>query len=193
MSWQFASLWRPRERRELRFEDTPLLVTTDLIEPDSGDCHPSQTDLLFWKQVVGYRYAQFSLRALDVGKDVFAFEFAPRWVPCFASRWDVLQDSLRPRVPDGDCVVYYAFPYRSPGFMAVQYLVCGRHTPYGTLRRCVQLVAWLAQVRRCQAVVCQAISDRLTERLMDRWGYVRHAKTLGPGHYIHRLPDPSPD
>ncbi|XZE46256.1 hypothetical protein SH467x_001530 [Pirellulaceae bacterium SH467] len=164
------------------------MITRDASESHCGDCHPPLNDLLFWKQVAGYRYARLSLRAVDSGSDRFAFQFTSRWVPCFASRWDVLQDSLRPRVPDGDCVVYYAFPYRSPGFMAVQYLVCGRHTPYSTLRRCVELVAWIAKSRGCQAVVCQAISDRLTDRLMKRWGYVQHAQTLGPGHYIHRLP-----
>lgn len=149
----------------------------------------SPRDLPLWQYVAGYRYAQFSLRRSIQSDSLFQLEFTPRWVPRFASRWDVLRDTLKPRAVVGECCVYYAFPLRTPGFMAVQYLVCGQQTPYETLRRSVEIVSWIARARGCQAVVCQAISDRLSERIMNRWGYVQHAKTLGPGHYILRLRD----
>jgi hypothetical protein len=157
----------------------PELFWEDPLRPDS--------DLAIWRQVVGYRYAQFSLRAREGARCTYSFRFTPRWFPRLASRWDVLQDGLRPRERDKACSVWYSFPLQSPGFMTVQYLVCGRQTPYATLRKCVELVSRIANARGCQAVVCQAISDRLTERVMNRWGYVRHAETVGPNHYILRL------
>jgi hypothetical protein len=179
---------RPYQRRELRFDEALHPSTCDSQCPPQG-ISSTLRDLPLWQQVAGYRYAQFSLRRASDESVLFTFEFVPRWVPPLASRWDVLVDTLRPRAAEGECRVFYAFPLRTPGFMAVQYLLCGPQTPYATLRRSVEIVSWIAQARRCQAVVCQAISDRLSERVMNRWGYVPHAKTLGPGHYIHRLKD----
>lgn len=183
---------RPYQRRELQFCEASESLAVDSNRPvDSnklvlGDRMP-RCDLPLWQTVARYSYAQFSLSRSDNDCGSFAFEFIPRWVPRFASRWDVLLDTSRPRVKERECHVYYSFPMRTPGFMAVQYLVCGQETPYATLRRSVEIVSWIARARGCQAVVCQAISDRLSERVMKRWGYVPHAKTLGPGHYILRL------
>lgn len=179
---------RPYQRRELRFSEATRLLPSDSHRPLEGDL-TSPRDLPLWQLVAPYRYAQFSLRQSPLGEDSFSFEFFPRWAPRFASRWDVLVDTWRPRANTGECCVFYAFPWRTPGYMAVQYLVCGQQTPYATLRRSVEIVSWIARARRCHAVVCQAISDRLSERVMNRWGYVRHAKTLGPSHYILRLGD----
>lgn len=177
---------RPCQRQELRFDEARCSAVFDSQWPKEGKAS-SLGDLPLWQQVARYRYAQFSLRQAADDDSLFEFGFVPRWVPRFASRWDVLLDTSSPRAIAREARVYYAFPWRSPGFMAVQYLVCGHQTSYATLRHCVEIVAWIARARGCQAVVCQAISDRLSERVMNRWGYVQHAKTLGPGHYIHRL------
>ena len=187
-SWRLASWIRPYQRWALRIDEVAQSSTCDSQWPLQG-ISTARRDLPLWQQVASYRYAQFSLHRSSDESGWFTFEFVPRWVPPLASRWDVLVDTLRPRAAAGECRVFYAFPLRTPGFMAVQYLLCGPQTPYATLRRCVEIVSWIAQARRCQAVVCQAISDRLSERVMNRWGYVQHAKTLGPGHYIHRLKD----
>ena len=71
--------------------------------------------------------------------------------------------------------------------MAVNYLTCGERTSYRTLWLGVQMIEHIARQRESVAIVCQAYSDRLSERLMHRWGYVRHALTLGDNHYIRRL------
>ena len=71
--------------------------------------------------------------------------------------------------------------------MAINYLTSGEQTSYRTLLLGVQVLEEIARSRKSIAIVCQTYSDRLTERLMNRWGYVRHALSLGDNHYIRRL------
>ncbi len=117
----------------------------------------------------------------------FVCHFQPRWVPRWATQWDVLKDQITRPNPLETCTIFYAFPKRTPGFLSVGYLLCGPETKYRTLRAAVDLVEGIARGQGSQAIVCQAFSERLTERLMNRWGYVRHALSLGPNHYIRRL------
>jgi hypothetical protein len=111
----------------------------------------------------------------------------PRWWPRVGSEWESMMDSYLPRLPADHCRVYYAFPMRSPGFMSVLYAHSGPNTCYRTLYRGVTAVDEIAKIRNAEAIVCQVTNTRLTERLMRRLGYVRHAFSLGDNHYIKRL------
>lgn len=168
------------------------------------------------QELAKYRYAQISIapapsehsapsglakprsdKALD-SKDLarpnltnavslWRYTLQPRWFPKFSSQWEVLKDQIVRTHNEGACTVFYSFPRSTPGFMAVNYLVSGPGTQYATLRAAVDVVAQLAAARNCQAIVCQAYSSKLNERLLRRWGYVPHAKNLGPNHFIYRL------
>ena len=111
----------------------------------------------------------------------------PRWWPRIGSTWESMQDSYLRNVPNKVLIAYYAFPLRSPGFMSVLYAHSGPETQYKTILRAVLTVDEIARLRNAQAIVCQTVSARATERLMSRWGYVRHAITLGNNHFIKRL------
>ncbi|MFN9419593.1 MAG: hypothetical protein ACK56W_00205 [Pirellula sp.] len=110
-----------------------------------------------------------------------------RWFPRWASQWDIANDETKPSASNGECRFFYSFPWRTPGFMAVHYMTSGDQTSYRTLLLGVQVLEEIARSRKSIAIVCQAYSDRLSERLMHRWGYVRHALSLGDNHYIRRL------
>ena len=70
--------------------------------------------------------------------------------------------------------------------MSVLYARSGPDTQYKTLLRAVSIMDEIATLSNSNAIVCQMISERGTERLMQRWGYVRHATSLGDNHYIKR-------
>ena len=110
-----------------------------------------------------------------------------RWWPRIGSQWEAFQDSYRRTLPEDHCRVYYAFPRSAPGFMSVLYARSGPNTQYKTLYRAVVVMDEIAMLRESNAIVCQAIGPRTTERLMNRWGYVSHAPALGDNHYIKRL------
>jgi hypothetical protein len=111
----------------------------------------------------------------------------PRWWPRLGSRWESMQDSYIRRLPTDQLLAYYAFPRRAPGFMSVLYAFSGPNTQYRTIYRAVVTMDAIAKLRGSQAIVCQTITDRASERLMKRWGYVRHAASLGHNHFIKRL------
>jgi len=143
---------------------------------------PSSLEMeVFLKLTTVVRFAQLSI--LSDGSIIHQSRWFPRW----ASRWDVAKDETVRSAVRGECRIFYSFPMRAPGFMAVNYLTCGEQTSYQTLLVGKQLLEEIARRRKSIAIVCEAYSDRLSERLMRRWGFVRHALTLGEQHYIRRL------
>ncbi len=71
--------------------------------------------------------------------------------------------------------------------MSVLYALSGPKTQYTTFYRAVVVLDEIARLRDSDAIVCQVINLQASERLMNRWGYVRHALARGDNHYIKRL------
>ena len=71
--------------------------------------------------------------------------------------------------------------------MTINYLRTGPNTEYGIIAKAAKLVEQIAVARHCQAIVCQVVSSRISARLLLRWGYLPHAKSIGNGHFIRRL------
>lgn len=134
--------------------------------------------------VRAWRYGEIEL------KNGALHRIYPRWWPRIGSEWESMLDSYMRRLPDDVCRVFYAFPRSSPGFMSVLYAYSGRNTQAKTLLLGVSTVDEIAEIHQAKAIVCQATNARLTERLMRRLGYVRHAHSLGPNHYIKRRTQP---
>ena len=128
-----------------------------------------------------WRYGEIEL---SDGKLVAIY---PRWWPRLGSRWESYQDSYNRKLPVDVCRVYYSFPLRAPGYMSVLYAHSGSSTRYKTIRRAVLVIDAIAVLNSSNAIICQIINERGTERLMKRWGYVRHATSLGDNHYIKRI------
>lgn len=112
---------------------------------------------------------------------------AARWWPRLASEWESLREQLIKTLPVGVCRMYYSFPWRTPGFMVLAYAHSGPETTYQTIRCGLRTLEQIAGVWHAQAIVCQATNNRLSERTMNRWGYEKHALSLGDNHYIRRL------
>jgi hypothetical protein len=127
------------------------------------------------------RYGELSVRGTA---DLRLF---PRWWPRIATHWDVLKDSYIKRLDEDECSFYYSFPRSSPGFMTVNYIVSGPKTHYPTLKYGIGLIDQIASLCAAKAIVCQTCNARLSETVMNRWGYVQHAQSLGNNHYIKRL------
>ncbi len=98
-------------------------------------------------------------------------------------------DRVARTLPEDECRFYFAFPRRAPGFMSLLYVHAGEKTYYQTFHRGIAAIESVARLHRSHAIVCQVTNDRLTERLMERWGYERHAPQLGENHFIRRLGD----
>ncbi len=133
------------------------------------------------KQIRAWSYGELEI------SDGKLIRIRPRWWPKVGSEWESIQDSYIRTLPDDLLRTYYAFPWRTPGFLSVLYACSGPNTQYKTLLRAVLVMDEIAHLRNAKAIVCQTVTARASERLMNRWGYVRHAASLGDNHYIKRL------
>ena len=71
--------------------------------------------------------------------------------------------------------------------MSLLYVHAGEKTTYETFHQGILAIDAIATLRKAHGIVCQVTNDRLTDRMMQRWGYVKHASALGDNHYIRRL------
>jgi hypothetical protein len=110
-----------------------------------------------------------------------------RWWPRWTSVWGAITEQIARTLPTEECRFYYAFPRRSPDYLSLLYVHAGPQTSYRTFHRGIVAIEAIARSRNARGIVCQVTNHRLTERLMGRWGYERHALRLGGDHYIHRL------
>ena len=110
-----------------------------------------------------------------------------RLIPKLPSQLEAWIDRHWRRLPDNQLQLYYNAPYRCPGFLVLAYARAGRNTSISTLRTGLTVLEEIANLMRKQAIVCEATNPRLTSRVMDYFGYVRHAHQLKGHHYIKRL------
>lgn len=88
----------------------------------------------------------------------------------------------------GDHVrLYYNFPLSSPGFLTLAYVESTRQTTWKTLRRSLEVLDWLAQVRQAHASVCELSNEKISTRLMHRLGWEPHCQQLAGRHFIKRF------
>ena len=107
--------------------------------------------------------------------------------PKMPSRLEGWIDSRWRRLPDNELQIYYNAPVRCPGFLVLAYVRAGRNTSIASLHTGLSVLDEIAKDMRMQAIVCEATNPRLTSRVMDFFGYDRHAHQLKGQHYIKRL------
>jgi hypothetical protein len=84
------------------------------------------------------------------------------------------------------CLLYYNAPRACPGYLTLRYLVSDPGTSMKTIHTALRTLDEIARLRRAQAIVCDAANPRLSHRLMERYGWVRHCEHLRGRHYIKR-------
>ena len=116
-----------------------------------------------------------------------AYQIQRRLLPKMPSIWEAWLDACWRRLPDNEVRLYYNVPYRCDGFMVLAYARAGSKTSLASFRTGLSVLEEIAKLKRLQAIVCHATNPRLTERVMNYFGYNRHASHLKGYHYIKRL------
>lgn len=84
------------------------------------------------------------------------------------------------------CRVFYNFPLSSPRFLSVAYIESSSQTSWKTLRRCGELLDWIAEIRQANAAVCELIHTGASARAMQRQGWEPHCEHMANRHFIKR-------
>jgi hypothetical protein len=85
------------------------------------------------------------------------------------------------------CLLYYNQPLGCPNFLALKYIVSTRGTTFATFRAALVMLDAVAELKRIDAIVCDAANLRLSDRLLNRLGWQAHKPQRWHRNYIRRF------
>ena len=85
------------------------------------------------------------------------------------------------------CWLYYNQPASCPNFLALQYAVSSRETTLGTIRGSLQVLDQIARLKQTDAIVTDVTNQKISNRLLERWGWESHVPSSRRRHYIKRF------
>lgn len=89
--------------------------------------------------------------------------------------------------PPDHCRLYWSQPLSAPRFLTVNYVRSSWQTTYATFLAAVQVLDAVAWIKNSDAMVCEAFNRRISDRLLQRWGWERHLANSRRRHYIKRF------
>jgi hypothetical protein len=83
--------------------------------------------------------------------------------------------------------LYYNQPWRFPNFLALKYVVSTRQSSLGSLARALDVLDYIASLKRSDALLCDVSNWRVSDKLIGRWGWVPHCPSRWHRHFIKRF------
>ena len=88
------------------------------------------------------------------------------------------------------CRLYYQQPRGFDNFLSLTYVVSGAQATFATFRRAVETFDRIGALKQVDALLCDAANQRISSRLLERWGWEPHAPMAFARNYIKRLRQP---
>jgi len=89
---------------------------------------------------------------------------------------------------EGDCCwLFYNQPLRFSNFLVLKYVVSSRAATLRTFRGALVVLDEIARLKQSDALLSEVVNQRISERLLDRWGWERHVQSSRRRHYIKRF------
>lgn len=110
-----------------------------------------------------------------------------RWWPYIGSLLQTWIDKRFRLVTSDRCELYYHAPLTSSKFLTLSYVRSGPKTSLSTFYASTLVLDEIARLRRANAIVCNVTNVRITDRLMQRWGWEEHCQDWAGRHFIKRL------
>jgi hypothetical protein len=83
--------------------------------------------------------------------------------------------------------LFYNQPWRSANYLVLKYAESARDTSFGTLTRALAVLDAIARLKRSDALLCDASNNRITTKILGRWGWEPHCRWRFHRHYIKRF------
>lgn len=110
-----------------------------------------------------------------------------RWLPYRASRARVWWDRHRSTAQSDHCELFFHHPLGNSDFLVLGYVHSGPGTSLGTFYCATLVLDRIAQLKGSHAIVAELTNERLSDRLLKRWGWQRHCLQWRGRHYIKRF------
>jgi hypothetical protein len=85
------------------------------------------------------------------------------------------------------CLLYYNQPLRHANFLALKYMISTADASYATFRAALVELDRIAELKRTDALLCDASNMRLSDRLLARFGWEPHAASRWHRNFIKRF------
>ncbi len=109
----------------------------------------------------------------------------PKVISALESEW--LGRRYHRTHPGDCCLLYFNQPWRFPNYIALTFVLSGRDCTFATFRRAVQALDEVAEVKRTDALLCDAWNLRISDRLFARWGWEPHKPQRWHRNFIKRF------
>jgi len=96
--------------------------------------------------------------------------------------WQHRHDRHRDR-----CRLYYNQPLGHSNFLALKYVISSFATRYRTFFQATVVLDQIAQIKRTDAILAEVTNPRITDRMMERWGWQPHLLDRRGRHFIKRF------
>lgn len=85
------------------------------------------------------------------------------------------------------CWLYFNQPRRFSNFLALRYIISTHGTSFATFRAALRALDRLAELKRSDALLCDAANTRLSDRLLQRFGWEPHTAARWRRNFIKRF------
>lgn len=85
------------------------------------------------------------------------------------------------------CLMYYNQPLSHRNFLALKYIVTSLGTTFKTMRRTLIVLDEIAKLKRTDAMVAEVTNPRISDRTVERYGWVKHLENQKGRHFIKRF------
>ncbi|HEY2893669.1 MAG TPA: hypothetical protein VGJ16_05640 [Pirellulales bacterium] len=91
------------------------------------------------------------------------------------------------RVPGDRCLLDYTQPRRYPNYLALRYVASQRDCTLATFHHALEVLDEVASVKQSDAILCDVGNERISDRLLARWGWQPHKPSRWHRHFIKRF------
>ena len=91
------------------------------------------------------------------------------------------------RGPSDHCRLYYNQPLTASSFLALKYVVSTPATSYATFKAALNVLDTIAELKKSDAIVCDAANSRISDRLLARLGWEAHCPQRWHRNFIKRF------
>lgn len=110
-----------------------------------------------------------------------------RWWPYGGNMLQVQWDLLFRTMPVDRCELFFHAPLACPNFLTLDYVHSGPSTSLSTFYAATLVLDEIAKIKRSAAIVCHVTNQRISDRLLERWGWQAHCPNWKGRHFIKRL------
>jgi len=109
----------------------------------------------------------------------------PKWISYYGVWWG---NQVVHRCRDGDRFrLYYDQPLFHSKYLALKYIESYSQTSLATIFSALKMLDQIAELKRADAILAEVKNPRLTARVMERFGWVKHLEHVSDRHYIRRF------